>query len=151
MAFRATIHRWGSTRLGKNIKKKLNGVLGASVRRGTLHSADGFLWPETRPEEIPIRTNSPRASRSVDEIAVAELARAAHLILEAGNKMTRDDLILEVARLYGFSRTGSSIKSRISSAVDLLVNVGGASEDTSGTVTHESIAVEDQLLSTVYR
>lgn len=149
-AFRATIHRWGSTRLGKNIRKKLNGALGLSVRRGNIHSEDGFLWPGTPPEKIPIRTNTSRESRSIDEIAVVELARASHLILEAGNKMTREDLVLEVARLYGFSRTGSKIKSRINSAVDLLIQVGTASKGADGMIAYEDMDIDNCLLVTVY-
>jgi hypothetical protein len=136
--------------LGKNIRKGLNKALGLSVKRGDLHSEDGFLWPGTSPEEILIRTNTSRENRSIDEIAVVELARAGHLILEVGNKMTREDLVLEVARLYGFNRTGSNIKSRINSAVDLLIQTESASKDADSMIVYEDVDIDDRLLVTVY-
>ena len=124
--FRAVISRWNISRLGKNIRQSLNKVARKRDRRGAVCLHNGFIWPGDRPKTITLRVNTGTASRSADEIPLEELARAGHLILRAGTRMTRDDLVLEIARLYGYQRTGSKIKNHINNAVDILVSEGCA-------------------------
>ncbi|MBC9987939.1 DUF4011 domain-containing protein [Haloferax sp. AS1] len=150
--FRTTISRWNISRLGKNIRKRLIGFLGSLSRENSVYTQDGFVWPGERPGSIEVRTNSETASRSADEIPLEELAKAGYLILKAGNRMTREDLVLEIARLYNYQRTGSNIKNRINDAVDVLIDEGGAQLDETGNrIGFVDTDIDQQLLNRIYR
>ncbi|SDY26221.1 DUF4011 domain-containing protein [Halopenitus persicus] len=149
--FRTVISRWQLSRLGKNIRNTLNGHLGNLTRQNQIVTHNGFLWPAERPDSIAVRTNTDAASRSIENIPPVELARAGYLILEAGSHMTQEDLVLEIARLYGYERTGSTIKAHISDAVDLLIDAGCASVDRDNQrLEYKDVDVDDRLLSRVY-
>jgi very-short-patch-repair endonuclease len=120
-AFRATINRWQISRLGKNIQQSLDTITNKMQTRGKVKVQDGFIWPGERPDSVSIRVNTNQASRSIDEIPHEELAKAAHLLLDAGTRMTREDLVLEVARLIGYHRRGQNITDRIDAAIDVLL------------------------------
>jgi very-short-patch-repair endonuclease len=149
--YRTVISQWHLSRLGKKIKRILNGNLGALAQQGHLISHNGFLCPGEKPESIAVRTNSSTANRSVEDIPLEELARAGYLVLEAGMHMTKEDLILEIARLYNYERTGSKIKNRISDAVDVLVETGCARVDPSSQrLEYVEADVDERLLNRIY-
>lgn len=149
--FRAVISRWNITRLGKNIRQSLNKIARKQNRRDVVCLHDGFIWPGERPNTITLRTNTGTASRSADEIPLEELARAGHLILEAGTRMTREDLVLEIARLYGYQRTGSKIRTHINDAVDMLISEDCAKLGASGeTIEFIDVDADRILLNRIY-
>lgn len=148
---RAVINRWNISRLGKNIRQSLNRTARKCNRQDAVYLHDGFIWPGERPESITLRTNTEETSRSADEIPLEELARSGHLILEAGTRMTREDLVLEIARLYGYQRTGSKIKNRINDAVDILLSEGCARLDASDeTIEFIDVDADRLLLNRIY-
>lgn len=149
--FRTVISRWQLSRLGKKIKKTLNSQLRRLTRQNHIITHNGFLWPGEQPDSIPVRKNTDTASRSIENIPPEELARAGHLILEAGSHMSKDDLVLEIARLYNYDRMGSNIKSHINDAVDLLVDTGCAKLDqTTQQIEYSDVDVDNRLLRNVY-
>lgn len=122
------------------------------VREDMLVVHDGFYWPGERLDSIQVRRNTDDASRSVDSISLEELAFAAHLVLEAGTRMQRDDLILEVTRLYEYQRIGSKIESRIDDAVALLVSEDCAEAHEDGSeIRYVDVDATERLLDRVYR
>jgi very-short-patch-repair endonuclease len=149
-AFRATISRWHISRLGKNIRESLDTTTRKLHSQGKIKLQNGFLWPGDRPETLPIRTNTNQAERSIEEIPLEELAKAAHLILKAGGRMTRADLILEIARLIGYQRQGENITNRIDSAVELLVSRNCVTTDSNGMMESVDVDVNQMLLKRVY-
>lgn len=152
-AFRTTIGYWHISRLEKNIQRSMKSISRQLDRHNHLTQHSGFLWPDDRPTEIPIGVNSGSDSRSIDEIPLEELAYAAHLVLDAGQEMTRDDLVLEVARLFEYSRRGERITDRINEAIDLLVSLSCAAESSVGgesTVSHVDVDANARLLDQIY-
>lgn len=150
-AFRTTISRWHITRLGSRIKKRLNRTERKMKRGDLMIVHDGFFWPAERPDSIPIRRNTDRASRSVDAIPLEEIAYAGHLILKAGTRMQREDLILEIARLFEYQRIGSKIKERTDRAIELLIDVGCAELDNDGEyVNYIDVDASSRLMSRIY-
>jgi very-short-patch-repair endonuclease len=153
MAYRTTIRRWKISRLGKNIRKTLENRQRRLRRKGKLQAENGFLWPGDRPETIPIRNHPNTETRDIEEIPLQELARAAHLLLTAGKGMNREDLVLEVARQFGYQRRGPRIKDRIHDAIDHLIDLGGATETVVGeksVLQPEDVDIDQKLLNTVY-
>jgi very-short-patch-repair endonuclease len=149
--FRTTISRWDITRLGKNIRQSMDQIVRDLSQRGDIVTDSGFIWPGDRPDRIEVRTNSGDENRPIDEIPVEELARAGHLILEAGTQMTQEDLVLEIARLYGYSRLGSRIEDRLDEAVEILLIEGCATETAAdGYIEYVAADVDRILLDRVY-
>lgn len=151
--FKTVISRWHIQRLGKKIRSELNSTTNTLVNRGRLNRRDGFVWPEEKPSEVPIRTNSGDASRSIDEIPLEEIAKAAHIILEAGSEMTKHDLILEVVRLFGYQRRGERITARVGEAVEVVVDMGGATKQTTDddeVLRYVEIDIDARLLEQIY-
>jgi hypothetical protein len=65
--------------------------------------------------------------------------------------MSKDDLVLEIARLYNYERMGSNIKSHINDAVDILIDTGCAKLDqTTQQIEYSDVDVDDRLLHNVY-
>jgi very-short-patch-repair endonuclease len=151
--FKTVISRWHIQRLGKKIRSGLNSTTGTLASRGLLHQRDGFIWPEEEPAEVPIRTNAEDVSRSIDEIPLEEIAKAAHIILEAGSEMTKHDLILEVVRLFGYQRRGERITARVGEAVEIVVDMGGATKQTvddGEVLRYVETDIDDHLLNRIY-
>jgi very-short-patch-repair endonuclease len=149
-AFRAAISRWHISRLGKNIRESLNTTTRKLYSQGKIEIQNEFLWPGDRPETLPIRTNTNQADRSIEEIPLEELAKAGYLILKAGGRMARADLILEIARLIGYQRQGENITDRIDSAVELLVARNCVNTDSNGMMESIDRDVDQILLDRVY-
>jgi len=150
--FRAVISRWQISRLGKNIRRSIGGIVSSLSQKNSVHLDDGFIWPGERPDTIEVRTNTDTASRSADEIPLEELARAGHLVLEAGTHMTREDLVLEIARLYNYQRTGSNIKDRINDAIDVLASEGCARiDERNDRIEFVDTNADKRLLDRVYK
>ncbi len=153
IAFKLTISVWKITRLGKNIRSTMGDIAVWLHNRDHLVQSDGFFWPGERPDSIPVRVNDGDASRTVDEIPLEELARSAEVLLEAGNEMEREDLVLETARLFEYQRIGSRIHDRIDNAIDILVRVGCANElneNDMQVISHVDTNVDDRLLDRLY-
>jgi len=149
--FKTVISKWQISRLGKKIRRTLINHLGRLSKEDYIVSHNGFLWPGERPDSIAVQTNTDTASRSIEEIPPIELARAGYLVLEAGTYMTKEDLVLEIARLYGFDRIGSNIREQITDAVDLLIEAGCANFDQPNQrIEYRDVDVDKLLLSRIY-
>ncbi|OYR94398.1 hypothetical protein DJ71_02035 [Halorubrum sp. E3] len=65
--------------------------------------------------------------------------------------MTREDLVLEIARLYGYQRTGSKIRAHINDAIDILVSENCAKLSASGeTIECIDVNADRILLNRIY-
>ncbi|SEH66760.1 Very-short-patch-repair endonuclease [Halopenitus malekzadehii] len=149
--FRTTISRWKISRLGKNIRQQLSDVVLRMNNKGDVALYDGFVWPGDRPDSIAVRQNTDESDRSIVDIPLEELAKAGYLILEAGTKMTRDDLLLEIARLIGYQRTGANIQNRIDSAIELLLETKCAVSQDGETIEYRDIDADERLLDQIYQ
>ena len=108
---------------------------------------EGFLWPLNL-ESVAVRVNTTEESRSIDRIPTEELAKAAYIILENGLMMPREDLVLETARKFGWSRSGQKIKQRMNRAIDLLVAIGAVNEEEQLQVNE--VDIDSLLLDNIY-
>lgn len=145
-AYRTVAAGWDVSRLGKNVRRRLERAYNHEQRNGNLLLKSGFLWP-TGEDTIFIRTNTDDESRKIDRIPPQEIAKAAYIILDEGGSMTRPDLVLETARLFGYSRTGKRIKEQVGSAISLL-DRAGAMNQTDDHVSAIDVDIDDALIRT---
>ena len=66
--------------------------------------------------------------RTIEHIAIPEIAAAMEIILVGAYGMDRSVLYTETAKIFGFERTGVKIKQRMNEAVDYLVRTGKVSD-----------------------
>jgi len=145
-ALKLVVQQWQFARVGKSMRRRLSGIV-RQLEGNELVRDDDFLWP-TGMDSIPVRINDGDASRSADGIPRSEFAKAAYTILEQGIAMTREDLVLETARKFGWQRRGKQITARLNEAIDLLVDLDAVEEGEQ--VEPQSIDIDAALLDRVY-
>ncbi len=99
--------------------------------RGLGKVVDEFVWRSEDRVDTYDRVRVPDGydgERSIEEIAIQELAAAAREHLHGSGAMTRKDLVRCIARTFGNARAGAKISQRVNLAIDNLVATGGASE-----------------------
>lgn len=123
VAFRVIAEKYGEPRRTQTVKEALSEQLAELEADRQVTIDDEFLWPQRQDVSLVVRTNE-ESSRSVDRIPIAEIALGVALILDAGFSMTRDDLVIETTRLFGYERVGSRIRDRVNQAIDRLQDEG---------------------------
>jgi hypothetical protein len=140
IAVRRVASAWGMTRAGSRVQGVFRKALESSIREKTATIHGKFIY-STVEKPLYVRRNEPGGStRRAVEIAPEEIAEAIEIVLKDQIKLTYDDLLIAGARVFGFERTGSDVKSAVQAGVELLVK--------SGKVTHDSgiiSIVKDQV------
>jgi very-short-patch-repair endonuclease len=148
--FRTALNVWSESRLGKNVRQTFENSVEELKRSNEIFERDGFLWPAPEECDFVVRVNTETASRPIDEIPLEEIAKAASLILQEGEKLTRDDLELETTRLFGYQRRGQRIKDRIDTAVQLLAELDVVQEVDGKFDIDDHADVDQKLLQRIY-
>lgn len=113
---------YGRERAGSQLKRHLEWMVQANGKGRWVQRGD-FLWEsgkETPPIRVPKAQEKPRP---IGHVCVEERAEAAMLVLQRAMGMSLDDLIVETARVLGFSRTGDQIREALLEAVAMLETV----------------------------
>ena len=110
---------WNIGQIGSRIRARLD----SAVRRSGV-VRDGEFLQALDHGEICVRTPTDDCRRAVEQVHSAELELAiVNLIRDTGG-ITSDDATMHVARLYGWNRTGSEIRSRLGTTLEKLVANG---------------------------
>ena len=120
---------WDIGRVGSNIR---NNIELAAIRANIVRDGDFFVLRSGRPTEV--RTPSAVANRKVEQVHLDELAMASVLTIRDVGAVTRVEVVQGVARIFGWSRTGSIVERRISEAIDSAI-AGEEVIDRDGTLT----------------
>ncbi|WP_115864978.1 DUF4011 domain-containing protein [Halorussus litoreus] len=147
VAYRTVIERWQLSRLTQNMRDTFGSIERRLIRQDELARHDDFLWPTPRPKSILLRNHDVHR-RDIEKVPPEELVVVQHHILRHGREMTREDLILETARLYDYQRTGKNIKSYLDYAVTKLVEAGGATQEEN--LEYVEKEIDTVLLDDVY-
>ena len=126
-AWRHIAQAWGFKGLGKRIAGTLNTVCDAIPHGERPALRDEFLWaPGIDPATWRTFRPSDDGVRAPAEVAPEELANAAAWILSRALSIARDDLVVEVARVFGWQRVGTQVAAAVAEGVDRLVDDGRA-------------------------
>ncbi|ADJ16699.1 DUF4011 domain-containing protein [Halalkalicoccus jeotgali] len=145
-AYLHLVSQWQFARVGKRMRRQLDQIRSRYEGQQLVHE-NGFLWANHL-DEVPVRVNTAIDKRSVDEIPHEELAKGAYILLENGIAMSRDDLVLETARKFGWTRRGEKIQARLNDAIDYLVEIGAVEE--SSKVSACGVDIDSFILRTIY-
>ena len=112
------------TRCGHRIRSLVNTCIARAERRGRLVRKGNFVWP-AKERPLVVRSNEgSNAPRSPDQIPLEEMIQGIIEVVEAAHGAQRDEVVIEVARILGFARTGSEIRGRIEAATEVALNAG---------------------------
>ncbi len=152
-AYRTIADALDVDRLDPHLRERLANQAAAVADAGHLHVHDGFLWAPRDAATVPLREHADGDDgerREVAEIPRAELAKACYVLLANGDAMTRDDLVLEAARRFGYERVGARIEERIGDAIDQLVDGDAATTDGDRVEAVHDVDVDAVLEVAVY-
>lgn len=108
---------WGIGRIGAKISENIDKAIRAAK---DVTRRDDFIDLANRPSDR-VRTPGDSQARKADQIANSELAMAVRLLLRDAGVTPRNELINATARLFGWSRTGPDIKSRMDTVIGNLL------------------------------
>lgn len=113
-------------RFTKRVKNGIAVLIDEEVQRGTIQGPGDFLW--TNPDQFAQRPRT-LGDRTIEQIPPTELSQ---VVIDAANALfgsPRSELAKEVARKYGFARTGTKIASAIDASVQQLLDSGQLVEE----------------------
>jgi len=111
-----------TNRIGSKIKSNI----GAAIRRAELIREGEFV--RTLDQGATVRSPSDECSRPIDHVHDAELCSAIYNLARDAGGITEKDLATATARIFGWSRTGSDITSRLTRLISLLKHKGSLVE-----------------------
>jgi very-short-patch-repair endonuclease len=133
LALRRAAAVWGLTRMGPKIQDRATQALDVCQQKGTVLLRDGFLWPAGM-TIAPVRCRDADELRDIDLVCLDEIGQAACAVLRSQMGMSRQDLVLQTARLLGFASAGSRVAARIEDAIQDKLGSGEIQTDPSGSL-----------------
>lgn len=130
---RRVIQAWGMTRVGNRIDDRIREFCGKLKLPITRIGRTNYYWPEkVNPVEytlfrVPSHDNQTR--RNIGDIPGEEMKNAALYVLRHQISLPEDDLVREVARLFGYHRIGASGQKHIINGIGLLIKSGVVKRD----------------------
>lgn len=124
---RRIVSAWGITRITSRIEAHLDELVTKCGIKAIGNGSAIFYWrSDMNPLEYKdFRTPKNTAERrGIEDIPVQETANAVMSVLNAQMSMSRSDLVKQVYRLYGFTRTSEYIEQAVDDAVLLLCERG---------------------------
>ena len=125
---------WGISRPGANMKALFESAFAKSEARTTQAGDNEYVWLSSQsPEEYDkcraIYKNDEK--RDIDDVAPEEIAVGIREIMSRQLAMQRDDLLREVAHLFGFTRITGTLETSVALGIKAAKNRGwvGFSED----------------------
>jgi hypothetical protein len=122
---------WGQDRAGNRIRDAGQRALASLQAKGSCTAAEGF-WTIHPPPQITVRNRSDAESSSLrraEYLPPAEIRAAALEVLLENGRVRRDDLVVEIARRFGFQRTGEDLRAVIDAALQNFIGNGATCDE----------------------
>ncbi|NLG04290.1 MAG: DUF3320 domain-containing protein, partial [Clostridia bacterium] len=127
MLFKKVLAAWQISRSGGKIEFIMDMVLRSMETKTTESNGVTFYWrKDQEPAEymeyrVPAEGDDKRA---MEDICPEEIANAIRTIVTAQIGLSRTDLIRECAKVFGYSRLGTSIEVAVNAAIEIAVARG---------------------------
>ena len=121
---------WGLQRTGRRIREAVDQALTAASRQSGARR-DGEFYSLDGQQEVAVRDRSVVDSTTLRQpkmLPPVEIRQALTAIVEVHLGATRDEVIIEAARLFGFRMTSAQLREVIEREVDWLVEHQGLDE-----------------------
>lgn len=110
---------YGLGRAGRLVRERVHKILTHLVQDGAVVRDGVFLSPSSNSPVHPRRSDRP-----IDRISPAELDVGILRVAEATHGASRDELIVETARQFGYQSTRTQIRGTLGARIDALVAEG---------------------------
>ena len=121
---------WNVGRIGSKIRSNIDlAIQRAHVVR------DGRFLVLPGSDITQVRTPTGGATRDVQHVHLDELGMAAVLTIRDVGAVSRAELVLAVARIFGWTRRGALVDQRVNEAIDLLIRDGKVINSNDDTLT----------------
>ena len=116
---------FGLQRTGSRILERVRTGLEHLAQIGHIDQADEFWSPVGRElQAVRNRRNAGLSLRRAEMISPAEYQMAITRIISEAVAISREDLTIETARVFGFDRTGPDLREAIDRQSEILVDLG---------------------------
>jgi very-short-patch-repair endonuclease len=118
---------WNLDRVGERMMNAVKSAWRSLSREKLLRIQGEFLWPAAESFQAVVRQpniDDNQSRRSIEEIPQEEIALAMKNLVRDSLSIERDQLLVLVARIFGFERAGNHIQKTLAKAFDDLVEDG---------------------------
>lgn len=123
---RRVLSLWGITRIGSRIDAHFTDLFSRMKLQSTGTGKERFFWRrDQRPSEY---MNYRVFMTNAADICPEEVSVAVKEVLEAQISLSREDLVKETARLFGFSRMGGIVEASMQRGIEMAILRGFAEE-----------------------
>jgi len=123
-ATRRVIACWGMGKVGVNLLGKVKIAATRAQKRGAIVLRGDFLWPADMTQAVVRVATDESIVRNIEHVPLEEIAEAGILCVRDAFAIQKDELITQVARLFGYNRTGPKVRDRIDDGVALASEQG---------------------------
>jgi hypothetical protein len=122
---------WGLRRAGGRVQEAFDQALRQLVARSLIErDGDAVGMPGARLDHVRVPGEDEATKRGAEDVPLVELALALRLALgELGGRANVDDLTMQVARLFGWTRRGGAIQERLDAALEHAAEQGALAVD----------------------
>lgn len=127
LAARRLAKAWGLERVGGRMKKAITSAVNKITKGAAVHRRGKFLWPKRNDFKLQARRPDPAdddSRRPIEFIPDEEMEVAMRNIVEGAMSITPEDLVTQVSRVFGFDRTGETIRERIEWSLQQMIQEG---------------------------
>ncbi|WP_052605245.1 DUF3320 domain-containing protein [Acidithrix ferrooxidans] len=130
LVLRRLLKAWGIKRSGQNIKHNFATAVIQLIWSGEIIRREEFLYT-AKTKEVSVRipvAGEENSRRGPLQITREELGHAIMNLVDDAQAIQRDQLLAEVARIFGWQRKGSEVTRVLESVIDELAEAGRISE-----------------------
>ncbi len=132
LLFKRVLSAYGMTRGGSKVNEAITSALDSMPVMMTRSSYNTFCWQQNQVpgEYADFRVPSENSEkRLLEDIPPQEISNCIEFLLKAQYGMTRQDLVREVAKIFGYSRTSANIDSIVEEGIESALFKGFAKEE----------------------
>jgi len=133
---------WGIGRAGSRIAAQFELIFRDLNLQQTNDNGNIIFWrSEQRPDDFDIYRLPPNENlkRDADDLPSQEIANGIHAILRNQISMTKEDLVKEVARLFGYARIGTNVDVAMQLGIRMALAKGLVKKESNRVVLNESL------------
>lgn len=132
LLFKRVLSAYGMTRGGSKVNETITTALATLPVMASSSSYNTFYWKQGQMPGDYTDFRVPadeEQKRSFEDIPPQEISNCIEFLLKAQYGMTRQDLVREVAKIFGFARTSSNIEQIVNEGITSAIFKGFAKEE----------------------
>ena len=128
---------WGLRRAGGRVQEAFDQAVKQLVARSLVErSGDALVVPGAAEIRVRVPGDDEATKRAAEDVPLPELALALqHAVAAHGGRVDEDEVTMQVAKLFGWTRRGGAIQSRLDSALGSALDAGTLRREGSAVVS----------------